>query len=155
MTNEQRQLILDTLESDGTFTHQEAEWERQTRTGRNQKRAADVCETIFACTTLGFSAAMLTVVISVKMLTQSVSVARLDIHHGTKACQGNWKCGLLAELMSIAFMISNSDSVPLLEGLCTSGSNPGRFESSGFQSFKFLPELNRRPWDKQSHTLTN
>ena len=143
------------MESNGTFHHQEAEWERQAHTGRNQKRAEDVCETILVCTTLGFSAVMLTVVISVKTLTHSVAVARLDIHDGTKAGQSNWKCGLLAELMSIAFMISNSDSKPLLEGLCNGGSNPGRFQSSGFQSFEFLPELNRRPRDEQSHTLTN
>jgi len=48
---------------------------------------------------------MLTVVISVKKMTQSVAVARPDIHHGlrpafvTKAGQGTWKCGLTAEFI--------------------------------------------------------
>ena len=38
-------------------------------------------------------------VISVKTLTKSVAVARLDIEDGTKAVQGTWKCGLPAEFI--------------------------------------------------------
>jgi len=56
------QLILDKLESNGTFKHQQAEWERQVRTGRNQSSVHDVCKTTLACSTLGSSAAMLTMV---------------------------------------------------------------------------------------------
>ena len=96
--SKQEQLILEKLETNRTFTHQEAEWERQARMGRNQSSAGDVCKTILACTTLGSSAAMLTVtvVISVKTMTQSVAMARLEIHHGTNAGQDPWKRGLPA-----------------------------------------------------------
>jgi len=58
-----------------------------------------VCKTILSCTTLGSSAAMLSVVISVKTLTKGVAVARLDIEHGTKTGQGTWKYGLQAEFI--------------------------------------------------------
>jgi len=58
------------------------------RTSRKQKSADDVCKPTLACATMGSSAAMLTVVISVKPMTQSVAMARLDIHHRTKAGQG-------------------------------------------------------------------
>jgi len=50
------QLILDKLEANGTFKHQQAEWERQARTGCNQPRVHDVCKTTLACSTLGSSA---------------------------------------------------------------------------------------------------
>ena len=56
------------------------EWERQARTGYNQTRVDDVFKIILACTTLGSSAAMLTMVISEKSLKKSVVVARLDNH---------------------------------------------------------------------------
>jgi len=47
---------------------------------------------------------MLTVVISVKTLTKSVAVARLDIQRGTKAGQGTWKCGLPADFIDVGQM---------------------------------------------------
>jgi len=42
---------------------------------------------------------MLTAVMSVKTLTKSVAVARLDNQHRTKAGQDTWKCGLPAEFI--------------------------------------------------------
>jgi len=89
------------LEANGTFKHQQAEWERQARTGRNKTRVDDVCKTTVACTTLGSSAAMLIMMISVETLTKSVAVARLDNQHRTKAGQGTWKCGLPAEFIHV------------------------------------------------------
>jgi len=101
MTNAQRlQLILDKLETNGTFKHQQAEWERQARTGRNQSLVHDVCKTSLACSTLGSSAAMLTMVKSVKTLTKNVVVSLLDNQHRTQAGQGTWKCGLPAEFIN-------------------------------------------------------
>jgi len=82
------QFILDKLETNGTFKHQQAEWERQARTGRNQSSAHDVCKTTLACSTLGSSAAMLTMVKSVKTLTKSVPVALLDNQNRSQAGQG-------------------------------------------------------------------
>jgi len=100
MTKAQRmQLILDKLEANETFKHQQAEWERQARTGRNQPRVHDVCKTTLACSTLGSPAAMLTMVKSVKTLTKSLAVARLDNQNRTPAGQGTWKCGLPAEFI--------------------------------------------------------
>mmetsp|Transcript_4325 Transcript_4325/g.6990 ORF Transcript_4325/g.6990 Transcript_4325/m.6990 type:complete len:132 (+) Transcript_4325:272-667(+) len=95
------QLILDKLEANGTFQHQHAEWERQARTGRNYTRVDDVCTTTLACSTLGSSAAMLTMVIRVKTLTKSVAVALFDNQHRTKAGQGTWKCGLPVEFIDM------------------------------------------------------
>jgi len=63
-------------------------------TQSTNKRPFQVCKTILSFTTLGSSAAMLSVVISVKILTKGVAVARLDIEHGTKTDQGTWKYGL-------------------------------------------------------------
>ena len=57
--------------------------------------------------------------------------------------------GRYAWLM-IAFIIWNSNLVPLLEGLCSS--NPCRFE---FSAFGGLPASNRQPRDWQSRALTN
>jgi len=93
------QLILDKLEANVTFNDQEAEWKRQVRTGRNQSSVNDMRKTTLACTALGSSAAMLIVVISLKTLTKSVAVARLDIEHGTKARQGTCKCSLPAQFV--------------------------------------------------------
>ena len=92
--SKQEQLILEKLETNRTFTHQEAEWERQVRTGRNQSSAGDVCKKFLACTTLGSSAAMLTVVISVKTMTQIVSVARL--------CQAVYNISTIAQTYQIS-----------------------------------------------------
>jgi len=44
---QQLQLILDKLATNGTFKHQQAEWERQARMGRNQSSLHDVCRTIY------------------------------------------------------------------------------------------------------------
>ena len=100
MTKAQRmQLILDKLEANGTFKHQQAEWERQARTGRNHSSVHDVCKTTLACSTLGSSAAMLTMVKSVRTLTKSVAVALLDNQNRTQAGQGTCKCGLPAEFI--------------------------------------------------------
>jgi len=53
MTKAQRlQLILVKLETNGTFKHQQAEWERQARSGRNQSLVHDVCKKTSACSTL-------------------------------------------------------------------------------------------------------
>jgi len=55
MTKAQRmQLILDKLEANGTFKHQQVEWERQTQTGCNQPRVHDVCKTTLECFNFGF-----------------------------------------------------------------------------------------------------
>jgi len=48
----------------------------------------DVCKTTLACSTLGSSAAMLTMVKSVKTLTKSVAVPLLDNQNRTQAGQG-------------------------------------------------------------------
>jgi len=58
-----------------------------------------VCKTTLACSTLGSSAAMLTLVNSVKTLTKSVAVSLLDNQKRTQAGQGTWKCGLPAEFI--------------------------------------------------------
>jgi len=68
---------------------------RQGRTGRNQSLVHDVCKTTLA-STLGSSAAMLTMVKNVKTLTKSVAVPLLDNQNRTQAKQGAWKCGLPA-----------------------------------------------------------
>jgi len=59
-----------------------------------------VCKTSLACSTLGSSAAMLTMVKSVKTLTKNVVVSLLDNQHRTQAGQGTWKCGLPAEFIN-------------------------------------------------------
>ena len=88
------QLILDKLATNWTFKHQQAEWERQTRTGRNQSSVHDVCRTTLACSTLGSTAAMLTMVKSVKTLTKSVAVPLLDnrTEHKLGKVHGNAVC---------------------------------------------------------------
>jgi len=58
-----------------------------------------VRKTTLACSTLGSSAAMLPLVMSVKTLTKSVTVARLDNQYRTQAGQGTWKYGLPAEFI--------------------------------------------------------
>jgi len=56
-----------------------------------------VCKTTLACLTLFGSD--VTMVKSVKTLTKSVAVARLDNQNRTQAGQGTWKCGLRAEFI--------------------------------------------------------
>jgi len=58
-----------------------------------------VCKTTLACPTLGSSAAMLTMVKSVKTLTKIVTVLLLDNQNRTQAGQGAWKCRLPAEFL--------------------------------------------------------
>jgi len=100
MTKAQRlQLILDKLETNWTFKHQQAEWERQAQTARKRLLVHDVCKTSLACSTLGSSAAMLTTVNCVKTLTKSLAVSLLDNQNRTQAGQGTWKCGLPAEFI--------------------------------------------------------
>jgi len=50
-----------------------------------------VCKKTLACSTLGSSAAMLTMVKSVKILTKSVAVPFLDNQNRLQAGQGTWK----------------------------------------------------------------
>ena len=69
------------------------EWIAPARTGRNQSLVHDVCKTTLACSTLGSSAAMLTMVKSVKTLTKSVAVTLLNNQNRTQTGQGTWKCG--------------------------------------------------------------
>ena len=78
------QLVLVKLETNGTFKHQQVEWERQARTGRNQPLVHDVRKKRLACSTLGSSAAMLTMVKCVKTLTKSVAVPLLDNQNNHK-----------------------------------------------------------------------
>jgi len=58
-----------------------------------------VCKKTLECSTLGSSAAMLTMVKSVKILTKSVVVPLLDNQNRPQAGQGTWKCGLPAEFI--------------------------------------------------------
>jgi len=58
-----------------------------------------VCKTTLACSTLGSSAAMLTMVKSVETLKKSVAVPLLDNQNRTQAGQGTWKCGLPADFI--------------------------------------------------------
>ena len=73
-----------------TFRREEEGRERQACTGQNQKSDSAVCKTSRACSTLGSLAAMLTVVMNVETMTQSVAMSSLNILHGTKAGQGTW-----------------------------------------------------------------
>jgi len=92
MTKAQRLLlILVKLETNGTFKHQQAEWKRQARTGRNQSLVHDVCKKTLACSTLGSLTAMLTMVKCVKTLTKSVAVPLLDNQNRPQFGQGTWK----------------------------------------------------------------
>jgi hypothetical protein len=99
MTKEKRmQLILDKVEANGTFKHQEAEWERRRKSDKDRRRV----ENNFSVYNAGlYGSVMLTMFIRVKTLTNSVAVARLDNHRGTKADQGTWKCGLPAEFIDV------------------------------------------------------
>ena len=73
--------------------------ERQAQTTRNQSLVQDVCKTSLACSTLGSTAAMLTMVNCVKTLTKSVAVSLLNNQNRTQAGQGTWKCGLPPEFI--------------------------------------------------------
>jgi len=58
-----------------------------------------VCKTTLASPTLGSTAAMLTMVKSVKTLTKSLAVPLVDKQNRTQAGQGTYKCGLPAEFI--------------------------------------------------------
>jgi len=47
---------------------------------------------------------MLIVVISLRTLTKSIAVERLDIEHGTKTRQGACKCSLSAQFVDVEQM---------------------------------------------------
>ena len=98
------ELILKKLEDNETFKHQQAEWDRQARASKNQLQDDKVSKITLACTTLGSSAAMLTMVTSVKTLTTSVAVTLLDNRRRTKAGQGTWKCSMPAEFIHVEQM---------------------------------------------------
>ena len=91
--------ILETLEQNGTFCREQDGWDEQARQNRNQDRNSAVCKTTLACTTLGSASAMLTIVMDVKTMTQSVPMSRLEIVNGTTAGQGTWRCGLPAKFI--------------------------------------------------------
>jgi len=80
--------IRKTLAQNGTFRRQQDEWDEQARTNRNQDSNSAVCKTTLACTTLGSSSAMLTIVMDVKTMTQSAPMSSLNIVNRTSAGQG-------------------------------------------------------------------
>jgi len=57
------------------------------KSGQQRSFSAE-CKTTLACTTRGSSSAMLTIVMDVKTMTQSVPISRLNIVIETSACQG-------------------------------------------------------------------
>jgi len=73
--------------------------DRLTKSGLRQFVDGALMKTSLACSTLGSSAAMLTMVNSVKTLTKSVAVSLLDNQNRTPVGQGTWKCGLPAEVV--------------------------------------------------------
>jgi len=76
-----------------------ANWARQ---GKLQSQVhhsnTNSVKTTLPCTTLGFSSAMLTIVMDVKTMTQSVPISSLNDVNGTSADQGTWRCGLPAKI---------------------------------------------------------
>ena len=74
-------------------------WDRQVRTGRNQKSDGAVCKTTLACSTLGSSGAMLIVVMSVKSMKQSVAMSSVEFLRGASTGQGTWQCSVPAEFI--------------------------------------------------------
>ena len=91
--------ILKTSEQNGTFCREQDGWDEQARQNRNQDSNSAVCKTTLACTTLGSASAMLTIVMDVKTMTQSVPMSSLEIVNGTTAGQGTWRCGLPAKFI--------------------------------------------------------
>ena len=82
--------ILETLEQNQSFCREQDGWDEQARQNRNQ----DSNKTTLACTTLGSASAMLTIVMDVKTMTQSVPMSSLNIVIGTTGGQGTWRCDL-------------------------------------------------------------
>jgi len=97
------QLSLEKLETNGTFRGQETEREREARTGQNQPSAGDVCKTSLACSTLGSSAAMLTVV--KQCGNNETEYGRDTTRYSSRnerkkrAGQGTWQCGQTPEFI--------------------------------------------------------
>ena len=79
----------------------------ENKTDGTNKRAKTEIKTVtvpcakqkLACTTLGSASAMLTIVMDVKTMTQSVPMSSLEIVNGTTAGQGTWGCGLPAKFV--------------------------------------------------------
>jgi len=68
-------------------------------TNRNQDSNSVLCKPTLACISLGSSSAMLTIVMDLKTMTQSVPISSLNIVNGTSAGQGTWRCGLPAKFI--------------------------------------------------------
>ena len=85
-----KKLVLNTLQTNGTFRREAEAWKKQACRNRNQKcnSNATECERTLAFSTLGSPAAMLTVGIDVKTKTQSVAMSSLNIVHRTTVGQG-------------------------------------------------------------------
>jgi len=94
-----RNNILETLAHNGTYCRLQDGWDEQACTNRNQDINSAVCKTTLACTTLGSSSAMLTIVMDVKTMIQSVPISSLNIVNGTSAGQGTWRCGPPAKII--------------------------------------------------------
>jgi len=98
-TGTRKNNILEALVQNGTFCRQQGGWDEQARTNRIQDRNSAMCKTTLACTTLGSSSAMLTIVMDVKTMTQSVPMSSLNVVNGTLAGQGTWQCSLPAKFV--------------------------------------------------------
>ena len=90
---------LKALAQNGTFCRQQAGWDEQARTNRNQDSNSAMRKTTLACTTLESSSAMLTIIMDVKTMTQSVPMSSLNVVNGTSAGQCTWRCGLPAKFI--------------------------------------------------------
>jgi len=102
MTNVARKdTILETLEKMVLSVEKRSPpgWDKQARTNINQDSNSAVCKTTLACTNLGFSSAMLTIVMDVNTVTQSVLISSLNIVNWTSARQGTWRCDLPARFV--------------------------------------------------------
>ena len=75
--------ILEILKQNGTFCREQDGWDEQARQNRNQDSNGAVCRTTLACTTLGSSSAILTIVMDVKTMTQSVPMSSVNILNRT------------------------------------------------------------------------
>jgi len=98
-TGARKNCILETLAQNGTFCREQDGWDEHALTNRNQDSNSAVCKTTLACTTLGSSSAMLTIIMDVKTMTQSVPISSLNIVNGTSAGQGTWRCSLPAKFI--------------------------------------------------------
>jgi len=67
--------------------------------GKIQFQVQHSVNTTLPCTTLGSSSTMLTIVMDVTTMTQSVPISSLNIVNGTSAGQGTWRCSLPAKFI--------------------------------------------------------